>query len=254
MEALTREKLYIIAGPEFKHLEGHTLLVHKALYGLRTSGTRWAETLADYLTNLGWKQCQIDPAIWIMDKGTHYEYLIVWVDDILICLKDPMVMIAELKKRFTLKGVGKPEYFLGADMTFETEADGSKTFTMGSKTYVKRILKQFELVMGYKPKKVKTPLDPKDHPELDESELLDEKAKRIYWSLMGMLQWAITIGQMDIHIIVMTMGRFRMEPKKMHLERVERIFGFLQYYKSASIKFRIDMPGRKVTGSMFMES
>ena len=104
-----------------------------------------------------------------------------------------MTTIAELKKRFTLKGVGKPEYFLGADMAFETEADGSKTFTMGSKTYVKRILKQFELVMGYKPKKVKTPLDPKDHPELDESELMDEKAKKIYWSLMGMLQWAVTI-------------------------------------------------------------
>ena len=113
---------------------------------------------------------------------------------------------------------------------------------MGSKTYVKRILKQFELVMGYKPKKVKVPLDPKDHPELDNSELLDEKAKRIYWSLMGMLQWAVTIGRMDIHLAVMTMVRFRMEPRKGHLERVARIFGFLRYYKSASIKFRVDIP------------
>ena len=98
---------------------------------------------------------------------------------------------------------------------------------MGSKTYVRRILTQFELVMGYKPKRVKTPLDPKDHPELDESPFINKKAKKIYWSLMGMLQWAVTIGRMDIHVAVMTMGRFRMEPRKGHLERVARIFGFL---------------------------
>ena len=130
-------------------------------------------------------------------------------------------------KTFALKGVGKPEYFLGADMTFETEADGTKAFTMGSRTYVKRILTQFELMMGYKPKQVKTPIDPKDHPELDGSPFISEKAKIIYWSLIGMLQWAVTIGRIDIDVAVMTMGRFRMEPRKGHLEQVARIFGFL---------------------------
>ena len=37
LEAFTKEKLYIIAGPEFKSLKGCTLLVNKALYGLHTS-------------------------------------------------------------------------------------------------------------------------------------------------------------------------------------------------------------------------
>ena len=38
LQARMKEKLYLIAGPEFGDLEGHTLLVYKALYGLRTSG------------------------------------------------------------------------------------------------------------------------------------------------------------------------------------------------------------------------
>ena len=42
-----------------------------------------------------------------------------------------------------------------------------------------------------------------------------------------MLQWAVIIGRMDIHIAVMTMGRFRMQPRVGHLKRVERIFGYL---------------------------
>jgi Reverse transcriptase (RNA-dependent DNA polymerase) len=38
LEALTKEKVYIIGGPEFGDLAGHTLLIYKALYGLRSSG------------------------------------------------------------------------------------------------------------------------------------------------------------------------------------------------------------------------
>ena len=63
LEAYTQEKLYIIAGPEFKELEGHILLIDKALYGLRSSGARWAEKLADTLLRDGWKQTKFDPAI-----------------------------------------------------------------------------------------------------------------------------------------------------------------------------------------------
>ena len=40
LEAYTSEKVYVIAGPEFKELEGHTLIISKALYGLRSSGAR----------------------------------------------------------------------------------------------------------------------------------------------------------------------------------------------------------------------
>jgi hypothetical protein len=38
LEALTMERNYIVAGPEFGQLEGHYLIIVKALYGLRTSG------------------------------------------------------------------------------------------------------------------------------------------------------------------------------------------------------------------------
>jgi hypothetical protein len=36
LEAVTDEKLHVIAGPEFGHLQGHILVVYKALYGLRS--------------------------------------------------------------------------------------------------------------------------------------------------------------------------------------------------------------------------
>ena len=48
LEAFAKEKLYIIAGPEFKELSVHILLINKTLYGLRMSRAQWAETLADF--------------------------------------------------------------------------------------------------------------------------------------------------------------------------------------------------------------
>ena len=40
LEANTKDKVYIIAGPEFGDLEGHVLIIQKELHGLRTSGLR----------------------------------------------------------------------------------------------------------------------------------------------------------------------------------------------------------------------
>ena len=38
LEAMTDEKLYIVAGPEFEDLEGYILTFSIALYGLKSSG------------------------------------------------------------------------------------------------------------------------------------------------------------------------------------------------------------------------
>ena len=41
LQALTKEKHYIVGGPEFEELEGHVLVMHKALYGTRSGGACW---------------------------------------------------------------------------------------------------------------------------------------------------------------------------------------------------------------------
>ena len=38
LESYTQEKVYFIAGPEFGPLQGHTMKIIKALYGLRVAG------------------------------------------------------------------------------------------------------------------------------------------------------------------------------------------------------------------------
>ena len=40
LEAKTKENLYIVAGSDFGDKEGRTMIIHKVLYGLRSSGLR----------------------------------------------------------------------------------------------------------------------------------------------------------------------------------------------------------------------
>jgi hypothetical protein len=92
LHAKTKEKIYTKAGPEFgPKLDGRFLLVEKGLYGLKTSSARFHEQLASTLLSLGWKPSYADYDLWIVDCGTHYEYITTYVDDILVVSKDPLI-------------------------------------------------------------------------------------------------------------------------------------------------------------------
>ena len=65
LEMPTEEKLYIVAGPEFEDWEGYILTFSKALYGLKSSGKRWAETLHDILKDMNFIPSRADQCIWL---------------------------------------------------------------------------------------------------------------------------------------------------------------------------------------------
>ena len=113
LEAYTDEKLCIIAGPEFKELQGHLLIMVKALYGTRSGGARWHDRLFDILREMKFKPSKADPDVWMRPEpgGTCYEYIAVYVDDLAIAAKDPQAFCNELKEKYNLKlkGVGPLE-------------------------------------------------------------------------------------------------------------------------------------------------
>ena len=63
LEAFTDEKLSIVAGPEFQELEGYILIFLKALYGLKSSGKRWAEVIHGILRDMKLLPSKADPCI-----------------------------------------------------------------------------------------------------------------------------------------------------------------------------------------------
>jgi Reverse transcriptase (RNA-dependent DNA polymerase) len=80
LEAKTKEKVYISNGPDFGLIEGHTLLVDKALYGLRSLGLCWHQRFADVLRAMGFIPSKAEADIWMRDNNDLYEYNVVYVD------------------------------------------------------------------------------------------------------------------------------------------------------------------------------
>ena len=62
------------------------------------------------------------------------------------------------------------------------------------------------------------------------------------FSLIGVLQWAITLGRFDIATAVMTMSGFRVGPTEGHLERVRRICGYLSTMNPGFLRICTDEP------------
>ena len=242
LQALTREKLYIVGGPEFEELQGHVLVMYKALYGTRSGGACRHDKFFDILHDMGFKPSKADPDIGMKSSkdASHYEYIAVYVDDLAICMKDPKSFCDTLKEKYKLKlkGVGPINYHLGCGYT--RDEDG--TLVADPRKYVEKILESYEKTFGEKPKKTKAPLVGEDHPESDTSDFCDQDQTKQYQTIVGQLIWLAGLGRFDIAVHVMTMSRFRQQPRIGHLERLKKIVGYLANFPHGALRFRLHEP------------
>jgi hypothetical protein len=208
----------IIAGPEFGNLQGHVMIIYKALYGLPSSGACWHGRFSDCLRAEGLFPCKAEPDIWMRPKNGVYEYIAVYVDDLAIAMADPQefVDVLEKKHKFKLKGTGTIAFHLGCNFFCDDEG----ILCMAPKKCIEKMMMGYKLMFGEKPlSKVHSPLEKGDLPKLDTLELLDETRVQQYQSLIGSLQWAISIGRFDVATAVMSPSSFWALPCQGHLER-----------------------------------
>ena len=110
------------------------MIIVRAQYGLRSSGARWHDRLFDSLMDMSFRPSKAEDDIWMRDKGDHYKYISVYVDDLAIASRNPKGIIEELEKgqKFKLKGTGPISYHLGCD--YKRDEDG--TLAMGPVRYI----------------------------------------------------------------------------------------------------------------------
>jgi hypothetical protein len=102
-------------------------------------------------------------------------------------------------------------------MDFTRDEDG--TLCISPTKCIEKLIKNSEKSFSIKPKKYTSPLENGDHPKLDTSELCTTEQIAQYQSMIGSLQWIITIGRFDVHTAVMTMSGFCIALRIRHLER-----------------------------------
>jgi hypothetical protein len=124
LNAPTKEKVHTTCGIEFgANEQGCTAVLICALYGLKSSGAAWRAMFAGTLQDLQYKSSLTDPDVWFRPATKpngmqYYEYIFVYVDDILVLSMQLEQTMKTLAKSYRLKdnSVSKPSLYLGAQI------------------------------------------------------------------------------------------------------------------------------------------
>jgi hypothetical protein len=241
----TQEMVYTSCGPEFNFAngdiakEGDWVTIVRALYGLSTSARQWRRTLSNTLTSIGYVATRFDQDVWMRrsKRGEYYEYLGTHTDDLVFIASDPQANLAEITKFYDVKSPGEPMFHLGIDYIKVTK--GKVDFLeLGTKTYIKEALLKAVETIGHALETSKTPFDEDYKPELDLSQFCSADYHTKFQKLVGICQWLVTLGRIDIYFAIMRLSQFSAAPRKGHYFAMVRVFKYLNH--NPDVRIRID--------------
>ena len=109
----------------------------------------WRQALAESLNDMGFKQSRGDPDVHFRMSSKsgkdHYEYILVYVDDLLVLSYSCETIMDRIEKLYRLKdgSVGSPDLYLGASIT-KTNNCERDTWSMSSDRYINAAIKNVE--------------------------------------------------------------------------------------------------------------
>lgn len=247
LQAPSSQKDYIICGPEFglEH-QGKRAKIHRALYGGKAAGRDFRNHLRSCMEHLNYTSCVADPDVWyrpaVKPDGTKcYEYILLYVDDVLAIGIDAQAMLTQIGTYFELKpeSIGPPKIYLGSQLRLVELENGQKAWGISSSKYVQAAVQNVEDYLKQKGKqlvkKADTPMTTAYVPELDVSPELDPDEAAYFQSLIGILRWMVELGRVDICLEVSLLSSHLALPRSGHLEQVFRIFAYLKSHHNGEI-------------------
>lgn len=129
----------------------------KGLYGLKQAGRLWYQKLGETLGEMGFKQINADPSVYVWQLEDVQVILPVFVDDVTIVSNDEKCVAwvkSELSKYFKIKDLGPASYLLGIKIDYDR---GKRCLQLSQRQYIIDMLNRFNMsdCSG-----VSTPMDP----------------------------------------------------------------------------------------------
>ena len=85
-------------------------------------------------------------------------------------------------------------------------------------------------------------MDKEDHPELDQTPLLDAEFQTRYRSMIGSLNWLISLGRFDVQYCTTTLTRYNNGPREGHLKAVLRVLGYIKKFITGKLLIDPTLP------------
>jgi hypothetical protein len=230
------EDVYVQQPPGYE-VGGKNVVCHlkRALYGLRQAPRAWHQRLKSELQAYGFTESNADPGLFIWDDditGTS-NYILVYVDDLLIAAKD--LDVAKTIKRkimtsFEARDLGEAKTFLGMTITRDR---ANRTLKLDQERMTTQLITKY----GLSDAKIKSiPLSPSTKLSKDEGEPLSTSAYD-YGNLIGSLLYLSVCTRPDIAQAVGALSKYMASPTTVHWHAAIGILRYLNGTKSYGINY-----------------
>ena len=267
LNAKPKEKVYTIAGDEFGQFKGRTVMIVRALYGLKGAGAAWAAALRQVMRDLEFVPCKADGDVWMRpavdptklgttnDDGKpsgerYYEYVLIHTDDLMVvsrrcgAIMEAIGQVYKLKEdKETGKCYGPPDIYLGSKIgKHRDDETGKEYWTMSGDKYVANLVadvkKKLEQAGRSLNAKQKSPFTIGYRPEMDTTPELGDDQVNYFQEIIGCLRWAIELGRADIALEVSLLSRHLALPRRGHLEEALNVVAYLDKAKYSKLAMR----------------
>ncbi|XP_068990370.1 copia protein isoform X2 [Neodiprion pinetum] len=202
----------------------------EALYGLRESPRAWYECLDEYLTKLNFKRSEIDNCLYSHGVGENIMYVLVYVDDLLICckteskLKKTKVLLSE---RFKMKDLGEVKEYLGINIVYDYKRGDMK---LSQEKYIESLACKYQLEGS---RLYSTPME--TNLKLEKANDCEPHIK--YRNLIGELSHISTKTRPDAEHSVNYLSRYQNEYNETHWKYAMRVLKYLYLTKNLKLNY-----------------
>ena len=226
-----------------------TVMLRKALYGLRRSPRLWWIHIHEFLLSLGFEQSAHESNLYTKPNVA----ILLYVDDLLIafnpeCSYAMLEVKDSLLNKYQMKDMGEARRFVGIEITRTYDDQGLlSTMILSQNAYVSEVIKRFGLgndsghdvvrdpKYGYGMQRIKnrtgtyhTPMDLKidiDNGAVDDQPMQDV---RLYQSIIGSIMYAALGTRPDVAFAVTALAKFSAAPLQMHHTAAIRLLRYLR--------------------------
>lgn len=198
----------------------HVCLLTKALYGFKQAPRAWFAKLSGALLKLGFTQCGFDASLFVYHSSSITSYILIYVDDIIITGSSSgfiSALIQKLHSQFSLKDLGKLNYFLGVQATFSETG-----LHLSQQRYLLDLLQRTGLSQC---KPLSSPISPGR--QLSRYSGIPLADPLLYRSTVGALQY-LSLTRPEIAYAVSKASQFLHRPTDIHWIAVKRILRYLR--------------------------
>lgn len=216
------ERVFMKAPEGIQVPEGHVLKLNRSLYGLKQSPRCWNKLFNDFIVTLNFQRSTADYCLYTRVIDDSITYLVLYVDDMLICSNDEQTMkyIQDaLATEFEMKNLGSVRNFMGLNIEIEYEKG---ILTIDQSHYIRKILERFDMSQC---NPASTPIE--QHLKLERGNPEDVTSNP-YRELIGSLMYVMLGSRPDICYAIGYLSRFQDCSNDTHFAHLKRVLRYLK--------------------------